>query len=139
MLSQSEIETRKLRRDLLTKTGIGLEFGQSLISDLYTLNSFDSSADKVKQTAAAASSQLNSTYASMSQQDLTKAILGGLSYDTGTVAQVASQRRQLLIAEQNRLNDARSKALTTISDNETQSILGVAAKTLLGVIGWLLL
>lgn len=139
MLSKEEKDIRAERVKTLKGVGVGIEFGKDVIKEIMTLNQYDADADKVRREAAAAQDSLNTSYQQVSQADLTRSILSGMDYNSGTVAQVAAQRLDVLKTQQRRVDEQRSKSLSTISDNETGSILSTAASGLLGVIGWLLL
>lgn len=138
MLSQEEIATRVARKKSLTSAGVGLEFGKSLVSQLQTLHAFGDTREKVNTTASNALDTINTTYNQVQQNDLTRAILSGIDINSGTIAQVFSNRQGVLLNEQKRLNDERTRALQSISDQETTSFIGNAVGFLLGAFGWLL-
>lgn len=138
MLSKEEIATRTARRQSLTKAAVGLEFGKSLVSQLQTLHAFGDTKTKVNQTAESALQSIDETYSQVRQNDLNRAILSGLDINSGTIAQIYSQRQSILQNETKRLQDERTRALRSISDQETTSFIGNAVGFLLGAFGWLL-
>lgn len=138
MLSKEEIQLRRERRDSLNTAGIGLEFGKSLVQELQDLHAFGDSKAKINQTAANAQVNIENTYNSVRQNDLTRSILSGVDLNSGTVQQIAQQRSQVLAQEQRRLEDERLAARRSLSDQESSSFLGAVGTFLSGALKWLL-
>lgn len=138
MLSKEEIQLRQDRRNSLTTAGIGIDFGRTLIQELQDLHAFGESKAKIDQTTAIAQANMQNTFNTVRQNDLTRAILSGVDLNTGTIEQIARQRSEVLAQEQRRLADERLAARASISDQESSSFFGAAGNFLVGALKWLL-
>lgn len=138
MLSKEEIALRSQRRDSLKSVGVGLSFGASLVSELQNLHVFGDTKAKINDTAENALEGLDRTYKQVAQNDLTRAILSGIDINSGSIAQVVAQRKGVLATEKQRLQDERTRALSSVSDQESNSFWGSAANFLIGALKWLL-